>query len=570
WFPATSVNPKTAATFGLLEMFHTLSGQSKLSAFEYYAALARRTDNTGTCPPKDRYPAFLIMIREWRHLKMMKRAGRGNDVGGINATQAGECAVHCPACPQPGKNIPDESSPEEPLPRRYVWLHRLFVALDANFRLKRKKVSSDEADPGLSHGYAYIVSEQVYKAHLAAYDQELIAMSSNHCNNHDAVKLATLKNSAGLAATGVVSVDCARHGMKRPCSTADLQKGERHVNVDFVFMSSLQQNTPEEIMASYDVSCIYDKNFDFRFDKYGWDVSDHTIEWAIPKFHINAHRELCRANYNLHFIPFACRYDGESIERLWSEFNAAATSTKEMGPGSRRDTLDDIFGHHNWGKVIMLPGYLLNKIKKGVPERNAQVCAFRDYTESLPVDAVAEWRTAVETWEADRSQPNPFFIKRPAITQAAIKRQLSEEDADALKAGTAVVLHDKFSAGSMIIVGVELEELQRRLKTEVEALTDHATDIQRAKVQERQNVLRRRIDAWTEIQQLYMPGIATYRVRLISQVEDCYLPHNIPLLLPSAAASFIPCAPSLLQQEWRLRCAQAFDSLGDLRGHIEM
>ncbi len=149
------------------------------------------------------------------------------------------------------------------------------------------------------------------------------------------------------------------------------------------------------------------------------------------------------------------------------------------------------------------------------------------------------------------------------------------------------MLHDKFSAGSMIIVGVELEELQyvcpilappsvsqpfrrRRLKTEVEALTDHATDIQRAKVQERQNVLRRRIDAWTEIQQLYMPGIATYRVRLISQVEDCYLPHNIPLLLPSAAVSFIPCAPSLLQQEWRLRCAQAFDSLGDLRGHIEM
>lgn len=107
-------------------------------------------------------------------------------------------------------------------------------------------------------------------------------------------------------------------------------------------------------MASYDVACIYDKNINVRFDKYGWDISEHLIEWAIPKFHINAHREHCRANYNLHFIPFACRYDGESIERLWAEFNAAATSTKEMGPGSRRDTLDDIFGHHNWGKVIML------------------------------------------------------------------------------------------------------------------------------------------------------------------------------------------------------------------------
>ncbi|KAI0693247.1 hypothetical protein C8T65DRAFT_699285 [Cerioporus squamosus] len=602
WFPATSINPKTAATFGLLEMFQTLSGQSKVSAFGYYTTLTRRTDNTGTLPPRDHYHAFLTMIRKWRHLKMMKCAGRGNDSGGIKATQPGECAVHCPACPQPGKNIPHapssearldscpvdclpepsgesdhaSSSPErstEPTPappKPDSWLRRLFLALDANFRLKRKKVSSDEADSGLNHGYAYMVSELVYKAHLAAFDEELVTTPSNHCNNHDAVKLATLKNSAGLAATGVISVDCARHGMKRPCSTGDLQKGEQHVNVDFVFHSSLQQNAPEDVMASYDVSCIYNKNIDCRFDQYGWDVSAHDIQWAIPKFHINAHREHCRANYNLHFIPFACRYDGESIERLWAEFNAAASSTKEMGLGSRRDTLDDIFAHHNWGKVIMLPGYLLNKIKKGVPERNTQVCAFRDYMESLPPDAVAEWRTAVESWEADRSQPNPFFIKRPAITQAAIKRQLTEEDAEALKAGTAVVLHDKFPAGGMIIAGVKLEELQHRLKSEVQALSMHATDLQRAKLQERQNVLRRRIDAWMEIQQLYMPGISTYRVRLMSLVEECYMPHNIPLLLPSAAASLLPCDPSLLLQEWWLRCAQAFDSLSDLRGHIEM
>ncbi len=62
---------------------------------------------------QDRYHAFLIMIREWRHLKMMKRAGRGNDVSGIDATQLGECAVHCPACPQPGKNIPLAPWPDE-------------------------------------------------------------------------------------------------------------------------------------------------------------------------------------------------------------------------------------------------------------------------------------------------------------------------------------------------------------------------------------------------------------------------------------------------------------------------
>jgi hypothetical protein len=45
------------------------------------------------------------MIREWRNLKMLKRAGRGHDLSGVNGTQEGECTVQCPACPQPGKNL---------------------------------------------------------------------------------------------------------------------------------------------------------------------------------------------------------------------------------------------------------------------------------------------------------------------------------------------------------------------------------------------------------------------------------------------------------------------------------
>lgn len=31
-----------------------------------------------------------------------------------------------------------------------------------------------------------------------------------------------------------------------------------------------------------------------------------------------------------------------------------ANSTKEMGPGSRHDTLDDHFGDYNWRKIMSL------------------------------------------------------------------------------------------------------------------------------------------------------------------------------------------------------------------------
>lgn len=59
----------------------------------------------------------------------------------------------------------------------YRYLHALFLALDANFRLKRKRVSSDEADPGLSKGWAYVVEESKYKAHLALHFEEVEPVS---------------------------------------------------------------------------------------------------------------------------------------------------------------------------------------------------------------------------------------------------------------------------------------------------------------------------------------------------------------------------------------------------------
>lgn len=59
---------------------------------------------------------------------------------------------------------------------RYRWLYTLFLGIDGNFKLKRKRVSSDEQDPGLSDGWAYVVEEKALKSHLAKhwdYKQEV-------------------------------------------------------------------------------------------------------------------------------------------------------------------------------------------------------------------------------------------------------------------------------------------------------------------------------------------------------------------------------------------------------------
>lgn len=46
------------------------------------------------------------MVHEWRHMRLLKRTGKGHDVGGAGSTGEGECALLCPPCPHPGINMP--------------------------------------------------------------------------------------------------------------------------------------------------------------------------------------------------------------------------------------------------------------------------------------------------------------------------------------------------------------------------------------------------------------------------------------------------------------------------------
>jgi hypothetical protein len=52
------------------------------------------------------------------------------------------------------------------------WLFGLFRGADANFRMVRKKVSSEEADPTLSPGWSYYCEVKKYNDHLATGVEE--------------------------------------------------------------------------------------------------------------------------------------------------------------------------------------------------------------------------------------------------------------------------------------------------------------------------------------------------------------------------------------------------------------
>lgn len=133
----------------------------------------------------------------------------------------------------------------------------------------------------------------------------------------------------------------------------------RYCNVDFVVMSSLKNTKVKDLLFSYDINCQWSRNLEKRMGSLPKEIQLNLDEirlyYGIPKFHLEAgHGEDCQGPYSLNLKKGVGRTDGEGIERNWSHANGAAHSTREMGPGSRHDTLDDHFGHANWRRTIEL------------------------------------------------------------------------------------------------------------------------------------------------------------------------------------------------------------------------
>ncbi|KAG1740984.1 hypothetical protein EDB19DRAFT_1895282 [Suillus lakei] len=309
-FPITTLDPKSAATFRMLEYFQMLSFESKVLAWEFYNTIAHLTDNTGTCVLKDHYASLLQMIREWRFVMQMKHCSQGHHPGGIQATGAGACAVLCPAF--------------------------------------RCNVSSDVVDPGLNHGYAFFVEETAYKDFLASHYRVGNPQEKSTCSSHSAVNLADMRASHGLAAMGAGTLDFG-----------DLQKGERYINMDYLFFSSMCSSLDIHVLnISYNIVCQWNKKLWSCMStfphQYHIDHDHKVVTFLIPKFHLPAYITCCQMKFSFNFIKGVRQTDGEAPEHRWADINPIATSTHEMGPRSRQDTLDDHFNDWNWKKVCSM------------------------------------------------------------------------------------------------------------------------------------------------------------------------------------------------------------------------
>ncbi|KAJ7181651.1 hypothetical protein C8R43DRAFT_869903 [Mycena crocata] len=586
WFPATVKSPETCATLSVLRRFHTLNLQGRVPAYDFYNALEVLSDRAGMRNVPDRREQFTLMAREYRHLQMCKRAGRGHDgqgvtceredkrmetVYGIDATEPGGLAIPCRACPIPGVNLPVgwENAPIDK-----AWLYQLLLSEDANFKMKGRATSTRSRDPTLGPGYAYMVAHDKYLTHLAKYVKE---DEISHCVAFAALWRANNKRSKGLRATGIGSVSCSRHEVFRPNGMGDLQKGERYCNMDYIFFSSILGLTLLSLIASYDIACQWCRNFKTRMKA----MPEHMqlpdsvkVQFKVPKFHLPPHVKKCHGPFSFNYTKWVGRTDGEGVERNWSWLNMIARSVSVMGPGSREDTIDDFCGYANWRKTVGLGesgsgNSLLRKMVLAIPKAMLHNRAFHAFTEGLKeghLEELMNWEQSVRAWEQDHTKACPYdYPEEDDFTLEEIRLQIAEEEHERAEKGAAATNNP----GAFIMAAMEIESQQEVVR--LEAKRRNRTTIQATELQRKRTLLLGMIKRLHDSQSTFMPGLAKRlegeKPQKSRRPEDTIL--YLPSFFPQAEAEAL-CIEGLPAEESRLRQAQAVTALRDLRRHLRI
>ncbi|KAF9016354.1 hypothetical protein BDZ89DRAFT_918554, partial [Hymenopellis radicata] len=256
----------------------------------------------------------------------------------------------------------------------------------------------------------------------------------------------------------------------------------------------------------------------------------------------------------------------------WAFVRMCAASIKEMGPGSRADTLDDQFQFHNWCKLINLGKCRMITLKRLVKARKQslkQVGLHEDFTNHLPADTVSRWTEGIEAWERERHHAeieNPYAQVVKHETEGQARYRMREAERLAIEQG-APRLHDTLPTGCLAL-GFSIEQQQYVTSFLTRYGEGTLTQGQASDIQRKREALSRQIRLFRSSQLVYMPGVAA---RLAAETVARRVPIDVEdqkLWMPSdfdANVRQTVCSPGFPAKEKELRITQCNDALHAMR-----
>ncbi|KAF8952217.1 hypothetical protein BDZ97DRAFT_2066652 [Flammula alnicola] len=361
--PASFHRIRTLFSAQALDYFRLCNLELKASAYQFYQLLRRLTMPMAPADVVDLYNEFRRMSRLWRWMKKLKWAGYGHNGKDPMNVGPGELANYCPACPQPGINLPDNW--KEDLNRAVY--QRVFVA-DGNFKADHVRQAKPSKDVWLSEGGGMAPTREEYFAFLKIAIERL---TKAPCENTFRAIMNALLASSACDITGLVGIACARHGCYAPNALVDLFKGEQQKNVDFALLKALETT----------------RYFVHLQERIGNRLpTGLKVDRAIGLFHVHAHKDECFFRYATSFIPDAAVTIGEILEPLWSELNAISPT----------------YARQPWRIMLRITKVLCRRhIEASENLANLQQY-FTELSEAAGPQAVERWKTDIEDAEARR------------------------------------------------------------------------------------------------------------------------------------------------------------------------
>ncbi|KAN0136041.1 hypothetical protein V8E53_006202 [Lactarius tabidus] len=443
-FPSTYKQIETAFSFSALDNFLVDNLECKTNAQQYFSKLQSITSTMFPDYVQNRYKQLLRALRQWRDLKNHVKSGLGHEAE-ENIPKDGCMAIFCPACPQPGVNLPTNwktkySSNE---------LIRTFI-MDGNFSAEHMHYRSTDKDVALSPGMAFMSNPELY----------------NTCNTYKAIELANA-SQLHLDVTRIGATACC-HGFFVPTSVVDFQKGERQINMDYSICNALSYNMEDIPVAllMYDIMCQYWVNFKKQVKKSPKLSLPLSLELrtGIGLFHIHGHQDSCLSRYSPSFIPGAKQVNREIIETLWAPLNNISRSLCGMSLAHCQEVLDAHMNHSNWKKMVRLSDLILIPSVPALLKHWKQLQPGLEHSAEAFLNLSKHFKEQSKTWLAEDKAAQRTRHKNPDAmdiydttllylppTCSTIQQQLISEEFD------ENAIHGETS---WIAYGLKIQEMQ--------------------------------------------------------------------------------------------------------------
>ncbi|KAK7025384.1 hypothetical protein VNI00_016020 [Paramarasmius palmivorus] len=575
-FPATVDVPETGFTFECLQDFHIQTLVSKKSAYDHLMSLRMKTDNAFPEKVSNPMQDFLRVSRIWRNLLANKRAGQWHDIdqggkdglsGSFPYRQSGRIVVPCMVCPEPGFNVSEawDEADSEAVNNEFIHLATMFLSADGHFGLQRKDKFDDLDDVSMCEGQGIFPRTKWFTEFMERHQKN--SKQKSNCASFRVMEMQNKLKFKGSVVTGVVAIQCARHGTF--ISAVDMSAGESFIHGDVAMYLAMQVHLINLLRRSrffrrvvqiYDVACQFSIHFPKRIESYGWELGDvvEFIIFLVPKMHLDGHISDCKYRYSLNYEHGVGHTHGELIETSWGENKQVGRSTREMNHGHRHDVLTDFWNFWNWMKMVRMCPMLF----KGLKNARAMMCKKLEYFTCLSTEA-GEARVTAWSKLSTKAYVDPKTSKLKSVYRFDHDALPSQESMlHALLNGfvareAAADAQITAPRAKFINQGLKIEQTQRELKALIAEATASPADV----IKQRSS-LRAQIRKWREQQQKFMPAVSALvealRTAATLETEELYLPSSFP-----SDSQYADSGLCLIETKlWR---GQAYDAIRDLK-----